>query len=152
PGKPLFYATAMLQGGFATGLVVESHEGRPTKIEGNKKHPASLGATTAQQQAAILGLYDPDRSHAVSYREQPRAWPAAAEALRSRLKASKTGKRVAVLSEAIGSPTLESLKDAFLSAYPEARWFVYEPVNRDNVRGGAELAFGRPYHCYHDLT
>ncbi|MFO0841464.1 MAG: hypothetical protein U0797_03555 [Gemmataceae bacterium] len=71
PGKPLSYATAMPQGGFATGLVVESHEGRPTKIEGNKLHPASLSATTAQQQAAVLGLYDPDRSQAVLFREQP---------------------------------------------------------------------------------
>src|SRR5207253_3509686 len=45
PGKPLFYATAMALGGVATGLLVESHEGRPTKIEGNPEHPGSLGAT-----------------------------------------------------------------------------------------------------------
>src|SRR6266852_4844868 len=62
PGKPLFFATAMPVSGIATGLLVESHEGRPTKIEGNPEHPASLGATDIFSQASVLSLYDPDRS------------------------------------------------------------------------------------------
>ena len=65
PGKPLFFATAMSLGGVATGLLVESHEGRPTKIEGNPDHSASLGATTIWAQADILDLYDPDRAQNV---------------------------------------------------------------------------------------
>ena len=72
PGKPLFFATAMTLGGVATGLLVESHEGRPTKIEGNPLHPGSLGATDVFAQAAILGLYDPDR---VADAHQPRRDP-----------------------------------------------------------------------------
>src|SRR6476646_8015503 len=62
PGIPQFYATAMSVGGEAVGLLVESHEGRPTKVEGNPKHPSSLGATGKYHQASVLGLYDPDRS------------------------------------------------------------------------------------------
>ena len=65
PGKPLFYATAMTLGGVGTGLLVESHMGRPTKVEGNPSHPGSLGATDAFAQASVLTLYDPDRSQAV---------------------------------------------------------------------------------------
>ena len=65
PGKPLFFATAMTLGGFATGLLVESHLGRPTKAEGNPLHPASLGATDPFCQASLYGLYDPDRSQTV---------------------------------------------------------------------------------------
>ncbi len=52
----------MTLGGVATGVLVESHMARPTKIEGNPDHPGSLGATDAFSQASILGLYDPDRS------------------------------------------------------------------------------------------
>jgi len=74
PGKPLFFATAMTLGGFATGLLAESHEGHPTKIEGNPDHPASLGATNIFHQAAILDLYDPDRSQAVLKNSQPDSW------------------------------------------------------------------------------
>lgn len=65
-GNPLFYATAMGVAGVSTGLLVESHLGRPTKIEGNPQHPASLGATDAAMQASVLTLYDPDRSQAVT--------------------------------------------------------------------------------------
>ena len=59
PGIPQYYATTMPFGTSSYGLVVESHEGRPTKIEGNPKHPSSLGASNAWIQASILGLYDP---------------------------------------------------------------------------------------------
>ncbi len=62
PGAPYYYATVMQLGGTATGLIVETHDGRPTKIEGNPDHPSSLGAALAWQQASVLSLYDPDRS------------------------------------------------------------------------------------------
>src|SRR5207237_4056567 len=74
PGKPLFFATAMTLGGTAVGLLVESHLGRPTKIEGNPDHPASRGATDLFHQASILTLYDPDRSQTVTYLGQTRTW------------------------------------------------------------------------------
>src|SRR5438046_4330081 len=62
PGKPLFYATAMPMNGAGLGLLIETHEGRPTKVEGNPDHPSSRGATDLFAHASILGLYDPDRS------------------------------------------------------------------------------------------
>src|SRR5437868_11539514 len=82
PGRPLFYATAMPLGGYATGLLVESHEGRPTKAEGNPEHPASLGACDPHSQAAILSLYDPDRSQALSFEGEIRSWGAFLSSLR----------------------------------------------------------------------
>jgi molybdopterin-containing oxidoreductase family iron-sulfur binding subunit len=74
PGKPLFFATALSMDGFACGVLVESHMGRPTKIEGNPDHPASLGATDAVVQAEILSLYDPDRAQVVTHEGRVETW------------------------------------------------------------------------------
>ncbi len=74
PGKPLFFATALATDGFALGVLVESQMGRPTKIEGNPDHPASLGATDAFAQAAILDFYDPDRSQVVTRDGRVETW------------------------------------------------------------------------------
>src|SRR5690606_16407868 len=94
PGKPLFFATAMPLGGYGTGLLVESHEGRPTKVEGNPDHPASLGATDAYAQAAPLGLYDPERSQAVTFEGRIRPWEDFAQALAGVSAAGGAGLRL----------------------------------------------------------
>ncbi len=85
PGRPLFFATAAGHDGYARGILVESHEGRPTKVEGNPDHPASLGATDVFGQAHVLGLYDPDRSKTVLYLGQLRTWGDFRAALREPL-------------------------------------------------------------------
>jgi len=89
PGRPLFFATAMAIGGVATGLLVESHEGRPTKIEGNPLHPGSLGAADLFAQAAVLGLYDPDRSQTLTNLGEIRPWSAFLGAIRAVLNAQQ---------------------------------------------------------------
>src|SRR5271163_322514 len=75
-GKPLFYATSMPLAGVATGLLVESHMGRPTKIEGNPEHPGSLGGTDVFAQAATLWLYDPDPSQTILLHGRLSRWAA----------------------------------------------------------------------------
>ncbi|HEX5446383.1 MAG TPA: TAT-variant-translocated molybdopterin oxidoreductase [Pirellulales bacterium] len=144
PGKPLFFATAMTLGGYATGLLVESHLGRPTKIEGNPDHPASLGATDAFCQASILSLYDPDRSQTVMHRERIQTWDRFLTAISAELPALRSagGRGLRILTETITSPTLADQLTALLDELPEARWHQYEPCGRDNVRAGARLAFG----------
>jgi molybdopterin-containing oxidoreductase family iron-sulfur binding subunit len=144
PGQPLCYATALTLGGLATGVLVESHMGRPTKIEGNEKHPASLGATDAFSQAAILTLYDPDRSQVVVNSGRISTWSeflaVATRAMQS-LKA-KRGAGLRLLTETVTSPTLAWQIQNLLKDYPEATWHQWEPVNRDAARAGALLAFG----------
>ena len=146
PGKPLFFATAMTLGGYATGLLVESNMGRPTKAEGNPLHPASLGATDTFCQAALYDLYDPDRSQTLTYLDEIRAWPALLSALRLVLEQAreKKGRGLRILAETVGSPTLGSQLLALLKELPEARWHQWEPANRDNAWAGATLAFGEP--------
>ena len=89
PGRPLFFATAFTLGGYASPLLVESHLYRPTKIEGNDQHPASLGGTDIFSQASILGMYDPDRSQTVSYLGDIRSWGSLVEAMRAPLSIQK---------------------------------------------------------------
>ena len=108
PGQPLFFATCTTLGGYATGLLVESHLGRPTKIEGNPEHPASLGATDAFAQASILSLYDPDRSQTTMKGGQISTWGEFLTAISAELPAlrGRKGKGLAILTETITSPTL----------------------------------------------
>ncbi|HXI93759.1 MAG TPA: TAT-variant-translocated molybdopterin oxidoreductase [Blastocatellia bacterium] len=150
PGKPVFFATAMALDGFATGLIVESHEGRPTKIEGNKDHPASLGATDVFSQASVLGLYDPDRSQTLTYLGEIVTWSAFLGGIRPALdaqravaaqKPAKGGLRI--LSETVTSPTLAYQIKTLLAALPTAKWHQYDAAGRDNVREGSRLAFGQ---------
>ncbi len=144
PGKPLFFATAVTLGGYATGLLVESHEGRPTKIEGNPRHPASLGATDIFAQASILSLYDPDRSQVVNNAGQISTWSEFLAVLRTEMEHQKAGEGggLRILTETTSSPTLAGQIAAVLEKYPRTKWHQYEPLTRDNVFEGVRLAFG----------
>jgi len=145
PGKPLFFATAMTLGGSAVGLLVESHEGRPTKIEGNPLHPSSLGATDVYAQAAILNLYDPDRSQTLTNLGDIRPWSAFLGAIRSALAAQAPlqGAGFRILTESVSSPTLAAQIREVLGRYPSARWHQWDPASPENAREGSRLAFGR---------
>jgi len=154
PGRPMYYATASTLGGYASPLLVESHLGRPTKIEGNDQHPASMGGTDIFAQASLLGLYDPDRSQTVMSMGDVRSWQSFLGAFRGPLSAQKAlqGAGIRILTPTISSPTLADQLRTFLKIYPQAKWHVYEPVNRDNALEGAKLAFGQPVETRYDLS
>ena len=142
PGRPRFFATAATLGGYATGLLVESHEGRPTKIEGNPDHPASLGATDVFAQALVLGLYDPDRSQLLLELGEIRTWNAFVQRLQAALRAqqSQGGAGIRILTGTVTSPTLGDQVRSLVTRFPKARWHQYEASGRDNVRLGATSA------------
>jgi molybdopterin-containing oxidoreductase family iron-sulfur binding subunit len=144
PGKPLFFATAMPMNGAGVGLLVESHEGRPTKIEGNPEHPFSQGATDLFAQAAILGLYDPDRSQAIINLGEISTFGAFTTAIARALagQVASDGAGVRILTETVASPTLAAQIEKFLVRFPAARWVQWEPAGRHNARGGSRIAFG----------
>ena len=145
PGKPLYYATAMEMGGSATGLLVESHEGRPTKIEGNPDHPASLGATDIFAQASVLTLYDPDRSQTLTQIGEITAWSAFLGAIRPLVTAQRglQGAGLRILTETVVSPTLADQLQKLLTALPRAKWHQYDGAGRGNANEGARLALGQ---------
>lgn len=153
PGTPLYYATAFPLGRAAFPVLVESHMGRPTKIEGNPEHPASFGATNALAQASVLDLYDPDRSQGLVRAGQALPWEnftAEVTALLEKQKA-KEGVGLRFLSEPTISPTFAATMKKVLAAYPAARWHQWEPIGRESEREGALLTFGRVVDKRYDL-
>lgn len=141
PGTPLYYASAMPFQGNLSGIVVENHEGRPTKIEGNKLHPDSVGSTNKFQQAAVLQLYDPDRSKYVRHNGERSSYSSFQSFAKDYF--ADTNKTVAFVSEANSSPTYNRLKEQALEKFSNARWITYEPFGEDNALEGANLAFGQ---------
>ena len=154
PGKSQRFATAMPLGDSATGLIVTAVDGRPIKVEGNPLHPQSLGATDVLSQAAILDLYDPDRSRTIvqvtDQGETEHTWDEFTAVCWShfgKLRASG-GAGLCVLAEAGSSPTVDALQSDLLRTFPKAQWFEYEPISDDNHRAGATVAFGRPVRTH----
>src|ERR1700723_1596720 len=152
PGRPLFYATAMTLAGVANGLLVESHMGRPTKIEGNREHPGSLGGTDVFAQAATLGLYAPDRSKTVMRDGRISDWASFQAAMgNAKTQLLQGGAGFRILTEVITSPSLAAQIQGLVKQFPGSQWHQYEPCGRDNVREGAKLAFGRPVNTVYKL-
>ena len=153
PGRPLFFATAFPLAGYASGLLVESYTGRPTKVEGNPDHPSSLGATDAFAQASILGLYDPDRSQTLTQFGRIRTWQALTDAVGARMKSLRglQGDGLRILTGSVSSPTLAGRIRTLLASQPKAKWHQWEAAGRDRVREGVRIAFGEPVEIRLDL-
>ncbi len=163
PGKPLYYATAMTLAGGSMGLLVETHMGRPIKVEGNPLHPAvpeakhgasgaapnaiQFGATDAFAQSLVLSLYDPDRSQTVLRRGQIDTWDTLYTELRGVLErlAPTGGAGIRILTEPIRSPTLVDQFQQLQVQFRNVRWHQYEPIHDDNARAGARLAFNENF-------
>ena len=141
PGNPLYYASAMPFQDALTGIVVENHEGRPGKIEGNEMHPASHGNTSIFGQAEILNMFDPDRSRYVRKDGERSSVSAFAEFCANHF--SNTNQNIAFVSEANSSPTYNRLKDQAMSKFSNAQWITYEPFGEDNALEGTNMAFGQ---------
>src|SRR3989440_11366640 len=124
PGIPRYYATTMPFRRSAYGLIVESHEGRPTKIEGNLTHPSTLGASSSRVQASVLGLYDPDRSQSVTQKGTRKSWNdfMTAWGQMTQVHAAGGGAGLAVISESFSSPTMARLVSELRVSYPRVQW------------------------------
>ena len=141
PGRPLFFATAMPLGGVGSPLLAENHMGRPTKLEGNPEHPASLGATDIFAQASVLSLYDPDRSRTVLHRGNVKTWSDLQAALQLAIgpERSTGGAGLRLLTEPVSSPSLVDQIQTLLAGMPQAKWHQWDPIF-GTVQGGAPAA------------
>jgi molybdopterin-containing oxidoreductase family iron-sulfur binding subunit len=154
PGVRLTYATAMQRSEGALGLLVEAHEGRPTKIEGNPNHPSSLGASDTWAQAEVLKLYEPQRARTpkkAGVDVDWAAWDAFAKSVAEGAQASQ-GKGLAFLVETFNGPTFERLLKAAQAKFPQAKVYRFDPLAPTRALEGAELAFGPGARVQVDLS
>ncbi|HEX2692230.1 MAG TPA: hypothetical protein VHN14_36725, partial [Kofleriaceae bacterium] len=149
PGVPLHYATGLVVDGFATGVLVASREGRPTKIEGNPDHPASLGATRASEQAAVLALYDPQRARAITCGGMPATWSSVEQLLAAATAGG--GRGLHLVLEPTSSPFVIELLQRVRAALPEVGIMFWAPFAPRASLAGNRLAFGRPLQTQLDL-
>jgi len=158
PGIPRFYASGIPTGGFTCGLgrgvIVEHHEGRPTKIEGNPRHPSSLGGTDTFMQAAILQLYDPDRSRQPLQGNDAITWGGVLGKLRQFIHARGGAEklRLRLLTGTLASPQLADQLAQLRTIYPNFQWHEHEASGRENSRAGLRRALGRPVTPLYDFT
>ena len=148
PGVASHFATVTARGRDALGVVVTSHEGRPTKVEGNEQHPRSMGGTDVRAQAYVWDLYDPDRSQSPARRNGNALVNASTEdfdgALAALLKTHEAdqGAGLRLLAPISNSPTLRRLRGKVIERFPKARFHTYSPVNDDNAREAGRIAYG----------
>jgi molybdopterin-containing oxidoreductase family iron-sulfur binding subunit len=153
PGRWRYYATATTLDGYATGVLIAHQMARPTKVEGNPDHPASLGAASGIMQGTILGLYDPRRAQSIIGNGQIDTWEAFITALyerRGQLLA-KHGEGLRLLTGTVTSPSLAAQIKAVQQEFPAMRWHQWEPLHRDNELEASQRAFGRPLERVFDV-
>ncbi len=151
PGLPLTFATSILRGGYATGVLATSREYRPVKLEGNPDHPQSLGATDTYTQAELLNLYDPDRSQTVMELGKLSDWDRFEKAIATQLgNLPPGGAGLSILSTTTTSPTFASQMAKLMKVYPGAKWHQYEPSGKSSAHVGAAMAYGEAVNTvYH---
>jgi MoCo/4Fe-4S cofactor protein with predicted Tat translocation signal len=153
-GIPMFYATAVpVHGGYGCGAIITAREGRPIKIEGNPDHPSNLGATDALTQAAILPLYDPDRSQIVMREGEFSSWREFFDTSRHLVDEQRKGggAGLRILTQTVTSPTLAAQFQAFKTQFPSAQWVQYEPASAHAARAGAQAVFGQYVGIVYDF-
>jgi hypothetical protein len=153
PGVASHYATVTARGRDALGVVVTSHDGRPTKVEGNIIHRRSAGATDVRAQEYVWDLYDPDRSQSPAKRRGGALVDVSDEDFDAMLEElvkkhdKDQGGGLRFLARISNSPTFRRLRDKTLERFPKAKFYTYSPVDDDHVREGATIAFGAPRHA-----
>ena len=151
PDEPLYFATALTHGGYAQGVLMESFQGRPTKVEGNPDHPDSLGHSSPYMQANTLALYDPDRSQFVVRNGNESSFDEFTKVFTTALSGLQNGAGFHILSETVTSPTLARQLAAVLQQYPQAQWHQFDGL-QTGVQAGAAQAFGRPVQTRYDFS
>ena len=130
-GRVDHYATAVPFDGYAQPVIATTSAGRPIKLDGNPEHPAFRGGSTPFMQAAILDLYDPDRSQEPLMGGHPASW-ADFDGQMARWRSAwgaSGGAGLRILIGPTSSPTLLRQIAELKSALPQARVHLFDPLS-----------------------
>ncbi|UCH29314.1 MAG: 4Fe-4S dicluster domain-containing protein [Myxococcales bacterium] len=158
PGIASHFASVTARGRDSLGVVLTSHDGRPTKVEGNPEHSRSFGGTDVRAQAYVWDLYDPDRSQSPA-RRRGNALANATDADFDDMLAGLVSKHekdqgegLRFLAPISNSPTFRRMRDKVIRKLPKARFHTYSPIDDDNIREGAKIALGSPVYPVYDFA
>ena len=157
PGKSLYYASALaLAGGGCEGVLVETHEGRPTKIEGNPLHQFNRGKTSARAQAVALSIYDPERLKKCSRLDHGErvdsSWEEFSAVAKRHFAALDRagGKGLVFFVDKTSGLSRQAMRARAQQRWPQAQWIAYDPLDDENGLAGSRLAFrGATYRPRH---
>jgi MoCo/4Fe-4S cofactor protein with predicted Tat translocation signal len=152
PAEAIYYASSMVQDGYAKGVLIKTVMGRPIKVDGNPNHPDSQGASDVFMQASLLELYDPDRARQITQKGSVKTWQNFLAELEASQGILGQGAGLRILTGTLTSPSLINQLDVLMAKYPLAKWTQYNPVGRLNTLAGANLAFGQPYEPVYDFN
>ncbi|MGA2052182.1 MAG: TAT-variant-translocated molybdopterin oxidoreductase, partial [Opitutales bacterium] len=155
PGVPIFYASSLPGPEESLPLIVETHDARPTKIEGNPSHAATGGATDIFAQASVLDLYDPDRAQRSSALDGTVLTPDEVEDKLNKLAVSygaTGGAGLCFLAGRSMSPTRARLVEKIRQRYPQAVWAEYEAIDQSNPERTASAWFETPARPVYDFS
>lgn len=152
PGRALYFATSMpTPSGGAEGLIVETHEGRPTKVDGNPLHPVNRGKSSLWAQASVLEMYDPDRLTGVSYLNPARGrvdatWEDFDTWAHDHFATFDAvgGRGLAFIVDKTDSPSREHMREKVMARWPEAEWVPYCAVETHAAAEGSRIALRTP--------
>jgi MoCo/4Fe-4S cofactor protein with predicted Tat translocation signal len=152
-GVPRYYATAVTFDGYAQPVIATTYSGRPTKLDGNPDHPVTKGRSDIFMQAAVLGLYDPDRAQSPTRRGDPVTWndvAAAVSTFRSDWAADQ-GEGMRLLINPTSSPTLLRQLDALGKQIPKMRIHFHDAAGQTARKDLAVVAYGQPLDLHYVL-
>ena len=152
-GVPRIYATAVTFDGYAQPVIATTWSGRPTKLDGNPDHPVTMGRSDVFMQAAVLGLYDPDRAQAPTRRGEPATWQdvVAAIALLRGSWSKDQGEGLHLLIGPQSSPTLLRQLDALRKQFPKAQIHLHAPAGGAARRDLMAAVYGQPLDLHYVL-
>ena len=145
PAKPIYFASSMVQDGYAKGVLIKTTMGRPIKVDGNPSHPGNQGSSDVFMQGSLIELYDPDRPKQILQGGSPKSWQDFTSAIGQAMAGLGQGAGLRILTGPVTSPTLLDQLKTLLAKYPQGKWTQYSPVERRNTLAGTQLAFGQSF-------